>query len=78
MNDGVTLRLHPDGHWMPNTPGRWRWRLRSMGGYSECEVYEWKGGLMIRWGDGAEQSVRESDPGEWEWVPPAGPTEVTP
>ena len=77
MSDGVTLRLHPDGHWMPNTPGRWRcypWK----GDKQVVEVYEFKGGLNVRFRDGTEQSVREAEPAEWGWVPPKGPTEVTP
>ena len=74
----VTLRLHPDGHWMPNTPGRWLWRSRPTGVGIPCDIAEDKGGLLVVWFDGGKESVRESEPGLWEWVPPEGPTEITP
>jgi len=81
MSDGVTLRLHPDGHWMPNTPGCWVSHCLddpSLDIPTPVEVYEFKGGLMVRYPCGNEKSVRQCDPARWEWVPPKGPTEITP
>ena len=93
-NEGVvTLRLHPDGHWMPNTVGRWRWlplhcaddeRVTPL----EFEVFKKHGSLMIRpvvrtpsilrIAEVPYESVRMMEPGEWEWVPPVDDSEITP
>jgi len=71
-----SLRLHPDGHWMPNTPGRWLWRSPDfVEGRSEpslCEVFARDGGLMVRQlpDTGHYDSIRMAPKGTWEWVPP--------
>ena len=79
---GVTLRLHPDGHWMPNTPGRWLWRspdfVEGRSEPVEVIVFERDGGLMVKPGNVKAyrtwacnyESVRMALAGTWEWVTP--------
>ena len=50
---GVYLMLHPDGHWIPATVGRWRWwpseEVKDAGcSPMEWEVFEKHGSLMYR------------------------------
>ena len=81
---GVTLRLHPDGHWMPNTPGRWLWRSPNfVEGPVEFEVFERDGGLMFKFAQGPAallpyDSIRMAPKGTWEWVTPAEETPDAP
>lgn len=73
----VRLRLRPDGHWMPDTVGRWRWRsLGEVEGRSsglDVEVFERHGTLRVRVvgsDEGDHTRVDEAPPGQWEWVTP--------
>lgn len=68
----VRRRLHPDGHWMPDTPGQWDYTIRGTAGRVRVTVYEFCGGLSVRWPDGSEQSTRVVAPGTWSWVTPTG------
>jgi len=68
----VRLRLHPDGHWMPDTPGQWDYTRSDRKTPSRVTVYEYKGGLNVRFTGGNEESVRILAPGTWEWVTPTG------
>ena len=73
----VTLRLRPDGHWVPNTPGRWLYRtLTHVEGVSdpiEYEVFEKHGSLMLRRPgsvDYYDAVMAYRGRGTWEWVTP--------
>lgn len=80
----VRLRKHPDGHWIPDTPGEWDYRqhYESMEGLGvttgglpaplRVTVYEYQGGLNVRFPEGREESTRIVAPGTWEWVTPTG------
>ena len=87
---GVYLLLHPDGHWIPDTVGRWRWKPREHAGdervgWLEFEVFEKHGSLMYRpltnlmdVGSTPYDSIRMAEPGTWEWVTPVEDSEITP
>lgn len=77
-NTTPRLRLHPDGHWMPDTPGEWDYMRREGGESLRVTVYEYKGGLIIHFPDDYEQSVRVVEPGRWDWIAPTGDGEITP
>ena len=73
------LELHPDGRWIPATPGFWRYVSESawaglLGGrisvitWHYVEVVRFKGGLNVV-EDGAEASANEiKQSRHWEWM----------
>ena len=72
----VTRRLHPDGRWVPNTPGRWLYRsphfVEGKSEPQEYDVFEKHGSLMLRKpGSPFYDAVMAwRGRGTWEWVTP--------